>query len=146
MSDIQVSFVPAEFSVEVWPKIRSYVSAATKRAGGRYDPEDILYEVIDGHQLLWVAIKDSSVVGVVTTKMIDYPRMRVLAVPVIGGLRFKEWGAQMLALLRSWAEENGCEMLEGYGRPGWAKVFEGDGYKHLWSCAEVPINAASTGE
>ena len=146
MSEVHVSFVPAEYAVDIWPKVRGYVAAATERAGGRYDPEDVLYEIIDGHLLMWAAIKEGDVVGVVTPRMVDYPRMRVLAVPFIGGSGFKEWGARMLELLRNWAAENGCEALEGYGRSGWARVFRGDGYKHLWSCAEVPVDAASTGE
>lgn len=141
-----VSFVPAEYAVEMWPKVRGYIDSATKRTNGRYEPEDVLYEVLDGKLLLWAAIKDAEVKGVATTRFMEYPRKKTLMVPFLAGEDFKEWGEDMLSVLKKWAADNGCDTLEASGRPGWAKVFESEGYKRLWDWCEVPVDSAADGE
>jgi hypothetical protein len=143
---MDVSFIPAEFAVEMWPKVRAYISSATERTNGRYEPEDVLYEVLDGNLLLWAAINGKEVKGVATTRFMEYPRKKTLMVPFLAGEDFKDWGDDMLSTLKKWAADNGCDTLEASGRPGWAKVFESAGYKRLWDWCEVPVNATDGGE
>jgi len=45
----------------------------------------------------------------------------------------------MLSLLRRFASDNGCKTIESYGRTGWKKVFEKDGFKSKFMCYELPI-------
>jgi hypothetical protein len=142
---VQVSFVPKDLAVEIWPKIRGYINSATERTGGRYEPEDVLYEILDGKLLLWVALEGTDVIGVATSRFEEYPRKKVLMVPFLAGEQFSEWGDDMLSILRKWASDNGCSMLEASGRPGWARVFKDQGYKRLWDWCEVPTTVP-TGE
>jgi hypothetical protein len=143
---VEVSFVPAELAVDMWPKVRGYIAGATERTRGRYEPEDVLYEILDQKLLLWVALKNRRVVGVATSRFLEYPRKRVLLVPFLGGDDFKSWGPDMLTLLKKWASGNDCDTLEASGRPGWSKVFGNEGYKRLWEWCEVPVDPAATGE
>lgn len=142
---VQVSFVPKDLAVEMWPKVRGYIESATTRTGGRYEPEDVLYEVLDGELLLWIAIEGKDVIGAATTRFMEYPRKKVLMVPFLAGEEFDKWGDDMLSILRKWASSNDCDMLEACGRPGWARVFKDQGYKRLWDWCEVPATAP-TGE
>ena len=58
-----------------------------------------------------------------------------------GGEDLKEWKDPMLALLRKYAKDMGCEGIESTARRGWAKVFENDGYKPHWVTFELPLEA-----
>jgi hypothetical protein len=57
-----------------------------------------------------------------------------------GGDELDTWKKPMLALLRMFARDSGCEAIESTGRPGWAKVFQNDGYKATWVTYELPLD------
>jgi len=46
---------------------------------------------------------------------------------------------EMLQLLQQFARDNQCAVIESYGRPGWGKVFEKDGYKARFIYYELPV-------
>jgi hypothetical protein len=46
----------------------------------------------------------------------------------------------MLALLRMFARDLGCEAIESTGRPGWTKIFQNDGCKATWVTYELPLD------
>lgn len=143
---IAVSFIPAEYAVEIWPKIRGYIRSATERTGGRYEPEDVLYEILDGKLLLWAVIEGTEILGVATTRFMEYPRKKTLMVPFLAGKGFSDWGGEVVATLGKWAANNGCSAMEAAGRPGWERILDAYGYKRLWDWFEAPVHTASDGE
>lgn len=137
---MQVSLVPYEFIDNVWPDIETYMQGAADYTYGRYDVSDIRNNLEKGQQL-WVAFDEERYYGAVVTEVIEYPRMKTLMLHFTGGVGLKEWKSPMLHLLQQYAKENGCAKLESYGRLGWAKIFESDGYKPAFVFYELPIEA-----
>ena len=78
--------------------------------------------------------------GAVVTNVIAYPQKKVLCMQFCGGEQLKDWKDQMLALLRRFAKDVGCESIESTARRGWAKIFQNDGYKAHWVTFELPLD------
>lgn len=145
MNEVIASYVPEEHVHEVWPKIRQYICNAVEYTNGRYAPEDVLDLLFYHNHQLWIAIDGADIIGCIVTTVMDYPRKRVLSCPFVTGEDFKRWKYPMLRLLRQWATDNGCEVLESTARLGWSRVFKDDGYTAIWQSFELPVIAPSTG-
>lgn len=143
MTEIMVSVIPTEHVLNVWPQVVGYIEDALVYTYGRYEAEDILEQLIDGNQLLWIAFEGSKIKGVVVTRFIYYPRKKYLGCPIVSGDEFDTWKLPMLDTLQMWASDNGCEGLEATARLGWARKFKSDGYEALWQTFQLPAGAGS---
>lgn len=135
---MQISVVPEEHVLEVWPKIAHHIDAACKYTHGRFEAEDVLDQILDGSHILWIAFEGTNIRGAVVTNMLYYPRKKFLGCPFVTGDDFASWKMPMLNTLQRWATENGCEGLESTARLGWARVFKEDGYEPLWQTFQLP--------
>jgi hypothetical protein len=142
---VKVSAVPKEHVLAVWPQAEPYVKLATDLTCGRFEPEDVLDQLIDDKYLLWIAFDGTDVKGAVVTTIIHYPRKRYLYLMFCGGEDGFAWKEEMLKVLRCWAYDNQCDGIEANGRLGWAKIFKADGYKSLWQLFELPAGEAGIG-
>lgn len=139
---MQVTLVPLEYTEWIWPKIEDYMKGAADYTYGRFNVEDIKSEYIkkQGTQQLWVAYEDeNNIYGAVVTEVSQYPRLRTLVMHFTGGKDLPKWKDDMLKLLQQFAADNGCDVIESYGRGGWAKVFQNDGYKKRFIFYELPV-------
>lgn len=137
---MKVSLVPVEYIETVWPQIEEFMEGAAKYTYGRFNVEDIKEGLYTKPQQLWIAFTDDEVIkGAVVTQILMYPRMNSLVMHFTGGVDLKEWKPSMLELLQRFAKENGCDVIESYGREGWAKVFENDGFKSRFMFYELPV-------
>ena len=139
---MEVSLVIQEHIESVWPKIEEYMHGAAKYTYGRFTKEDILVEVLTKPQQLWIAFDEqdnNAIYGAVVTEIIDYPRMRALVMHFTGGKDLPKWKAEMLSLLRRFSKDQGCSIIESYGRPGWEKVFKDDGHTKRFTFYELPV-------
>ena len=125
---VQVSLVPEERILEVWPKVAQYMRGAVKYTRGRYETSDVLDLLLYMHYPLWIAFEDDKILGAVTTRFIEYPHKKFLFMEFCGGVGLRKWKTPMLDVLRKWAADNNCDGIECAGRVGWKKVFESDGY------------------
>jgi hypothetical protein len=125
---MHISLVPKEFIPEVWPSIVGYVERATKYTFGKYEPEDVFNLLMEYGYPLWIAFDDTGIKGAVVTRFVEYPRKKYLFLEFCGGNDGFNWKDEMLSTLRSWANDNGCDGIEGMGRAGWKRVFAKDGY------------------
>lgn len=139
--DIQVTVVPTEHALFIWPKVKDYIAAATVYTRGRYEADDVLDLILDGSHLLWIAFEDAQhVKGAVVTNIAEYPRSRWLACPFVTGEigTFSNWGIPMLRVLQRFARDNGCEGLESTARLGWERIFKNEGYEAMWQTFQLP--------
>ena len=136
---IQVSLVPAEHVDGCWGKIEAFVEKAAKYTYGRYSAANIYDMVIDGDYQLWIAFTDNKIKGAVITNVVTYPQRKLLCMQFCGGEDLKDWKEPMLALLRRFATDIGCDGIESTARPGWAKIFQNDGYAANWVTFELPL-------
>ena len=139
---MQVSLVPLQYTEWVWPKIEEFMKGAADYTYGRFEVDDIKNGVLqsEGNQQLWVAYEDEdNVYGAVVTEVWQYPKMRTLIMHFTGGRELPKWKDDMLKLLQQFAADQGCDVIESYGRGGWAKVFQSDGYKKRFIFYELPV-------
>ena len=139
---MQVTWVPTEHIEFVWPNIREYMMGAAEFTFGRFTAEDIKNELLrrQGEQQLWIAFEDKdNYYGAVVTEIYQYPQMRALIMHFTGGKQLPKWKTPMLKILQQFAADNECDVIESYGRPGWAKVFKKDGYEQRFIFYELPV-------
>jgi len=139
---MHVSLVPLQYTEWVWPKIEEFMKGAADYTYGRFDVDDIKNGVLqsEGKQQLWVAYEnEEDVYGAVVTEVWQYPKMRTLIMHFTGGRELPKWKDDMLELLQRFAGDQGCDVIESYGRGGWAKVFQNDGYKKRFIFYELPV-------
>jgi len=139
---MQVTWVPTEHIEFVWPNIREYMMGAAEFTFGRFTAEDIKNELLrrQGEQQLWIAFEDKdNYYGAVVTEVYQYPQMRALIMHFTGGKQLPKWKKPMLEILQQFAADNECDVIESYGRPGWAKVFKKDGYEQRFIFYELPV-------
>lgn len=136
---IEVTLIPTEAVGRVWKSVEPLMQKASEYTYGRFEAIDILDGLFKGEQLLWIAFDDANVYGAVVTEVYQYPRMRALMMHFVGGEKLAEWKAPMLSLLRKYAKDNNCSVLESYGRAGWGKIFKDDGYTSRFVFYEIPV-------
>ena len=73
-------------------------------------------------------MENKKVIAAITTRIIEYPGKRGMAMDWIGGTRMLEWLPMAQRTLQKFAKENNCTHLEGYGRKAWSKVLK----KYNW--------------
>jgi hypothetical protein len=123
--------VPLEATDIVWGDVSAMLNKAIQTSGGKYHIDDIYMHIKKGYYNLWLIIdekENEKVVAAITTRLIEYPSKRALAMDWIGGKRMYEWLPIAMEKLSSFAKDCGCSHLEGYGRKAWIKVLK----KYNW--------------
>jgi hypothetical protein len=142
---IEVSMVPKQYVDTCWQEVEPYLEKAARYTHGRYTVGDIYTSIVDYDYELWVAFDNGRIKGAVVTNFAVYPQRKLLCMAFCGGVDLKDWKDFMLALLRRYARDTGCDGIEATARRGWAKVFQNDGFKNNWVTFELPIEGANHG-
>jgi len=124
--------VPREAIDIVWSDVSNMLNKAIKTSGGKYHIDDIYHHLNEGYYNLWLIIdnkKDEKVIAAITTRIIEYPSKKAMAMDWIGGRRMMEWLPIAMERLTSFAKDCGCTHLEGYGRKAWSKILK----KYNWN-------------
>lgn len=135
---MQITLIPPEEVGRVWHVIEPYMARCAEYTYGRYTAEDIKNQIIEKNDQLWVAY-DEKVYGAVVTGVVEYPRMKTLCMHFTGGVDLQKWKDPMLSVLRSFAKDMDCDVIESYGRPGWKRVFADDGFRSRFMFYELPV-------
>ena len=137
---IEVSMVPAQYVDQCWSKIEGYIEKAAEYTYGRFTASNIYDLVADGDYQLWVAFNGPDIKGAVVTNVVTYPQRKLLCMQFCGGEDLVSWKDSMLMLLRRFAKDVGCDGIESTARPGWAKIFQNDGFAAHWVTFELPLD------
>ena len=122
------SAVPKQVLDVVWEDVKKVLEPAVKTAKGKLSISDVYDYVKKGVYELWVVMEETKIVAVITTRVIEYPERRALAMDFIGGSKMKEWLPEAQRTLESFAKDNNCSHLEGYGRKAWKRWLD----KYVW--------------
>ena len=135
MKDVQttLSVVPVlkEHLSLFWADASKVLEKSVATAKGKFKIKDILPRLTDGSMVLWVVIdpETTKVIAAITTRVIEYPQAKSLAMDWIGGTRMKDWLPMAQESISRYAKEHKCKYLEGYGRKGWDRWLRKYGWK-----------------
>tara|TARA_R100001463_G_scaffold17738_1_gene44948 strand:+ start:321 stop:734 length:414 start_codon:yes stop_codon:yes gene_type:complete len=126
---LRVSLVPKEAVGSVWKDVDEILKRAVDTVKDKSEVIDILTGVYEDMYALWVVMnEDDKVIAAFTTRLIQYPRRRALALDWVGGTQMKEWEDQLIDTMKRYGNELGCSHLEGYGRKGWGRALKKYGF------------------
>ena len=126
---MRVSLVPKEAVGSVWKDVDEILKRAVDTVKDKSEVIDILAGVYEDMYALWVVMNDDDkVIAAFTTRLIQYPRRRALALDWVGGTQMKEWEDQLIDTMKRYGNELGCSHLEGYGRKGWGRALKKYGF------------------
>jgi hypothetical protein len=131
--------VPPDYVGAVWGQVEGYLEAAIKTARGKCTVDDVRAEIDTGLYLLWVVVDDGELIAAITTRIIEYPRCRAMALDWIGGKRIKDWIGMSNRIMMEHAKNNGCTHLEGYGRPAWIRLNGKYGWKEDYTTFRLEV-------
>lgn len=117
--------VPSAYVEKVWPSAAPHLEKATRRTRGRYLPDDVLQEIKEGWQDLWVAYDPERNVidAAMTTQFVNYPRVRAIRILFIGGTRMNTWKDEFRVQVKEFGKDNGATLIESAGRVGWERAY-----------------------
>ena len=123
-----ITAVPIEGVDIVWSKAKDVFTKSVETSKGKFKAEDIRKELKEGGLVLWLVLEDSDVVAAITSRVIEYPGRRAMALDWVGGSKMNQWLPLVLNTLQKYAKECVCMHLEGYGRKAWGKILKKYGW------------------
>lgn len=139
-SDLSIIPVPQHLVDVIWDEAKGYLEAAIGTGGGKCAIDDVRSGIDSGMYLMWVVMDGQEVIAVITTRIIEYPQCRAMALDWIGGKRMKEWIAMSNKVMVDHAKMNGCTHMEGYGRPAWIRWNGKYGWKEEYTAFRMELN------
>jgi hypothetical protein len=107
-----------------WPHAEPYVARALAEGRGEMEPCDVRRFLELRAMQLWL-LWDGAARGALVTEIANHPRKRSCILRLFAadrGLR-AAWRA-LIPLAEEWAREQGCDAVEVFGRPGWARLLD----------------------
>jgi len=136
---MEITFIEQQNIDKIWHKIKDFADDAAKYTYGRFTANDIRTNLRNNNQQLWIAHEGEEVYGFVVTEPTHYPQVKALIMHFTAGKDVMLWKDEMLKWIRAFAKEQGCEIIESYGRVGWSKVFKDDGFQKRFMFYELPV-------
>ena len=122
---MMITAVPREALGIVWGDVAKVLIKSVETSKGKFHIDDVYKDVESGMYGLWLIIDDEkegmNVIAAITTRIIQYPSRKALAMDWLGGSRMGEWLPMAQKTLKEYAKECGCSHLEGYGRKAWKR-------------------------
>ncbi|MGC4008870.1 MAG: hypothetical protein QM805_07765 [Pseudomonas sp.] len=112
---------------------------AVQTARGKCTIDDVLAMIKEGTYVLWVVFIDNKIVAALTSRIVDYPRRKAMALDWIGGTRMKQWFGPVHRQMVIHARHNGCTHMEGYGRTAWLRWIAPMGWTEDYTAFRMEI-------
>lgn len=127
---MKVALVPTHLLHTCWDEVSRQLHRLEVVSDGRMSVQKTFDDVLFERLQLWVAINDDDrIVGVVTSRITDYPYVRLLTLEGCAGYGLLQWIGPMHDILEKWAKDNACNGMEMTGRRGWKRKLSGFGWK-----------------
>jgi len=125
---LKVSTVPKETVKYIWKDVERVLKRSVDTATGKVNLIDVLHGILNDTYVLWVVFDGEEVIAAITTRIIEYPQRRSMALDWVGGSRMKEWQDMAIQKITDFAVLNDCQHLEGYGRKAWGRALKKHGF------------------
>lgn len=129
MSGVRCLAVPKTHLHAVWPVVGPMLNKAVATAAGKLDLDDVLEQALNDVYVVWMVVVGDEPVAAVTSRIIQYPKCKAMALDWVGGTRMKEWFVPTMRAMKEHAVRNGCAHMEGYGREAWMRWIGKEGWK-----------------
>lgn len=132
--------IPQPLVANVWRFAEPFIKRALDHTFGEISHDDLYRMVMNRDAQLWmIAREDKRIVGAGTTQIIHYPQTTACRIITLAGTEFDEWREGSHAIIKLWAQEQGCKCIENYVRKGFTKKMQEMGYRHRYSVMHMDI-------
>ena len=118
---MMMSAVPKEAVSAVWADVARVMNKSVDTSNGKYHIDDLFHGIQSDLYVLWVIMEEEKVIAAITTRIIEYPGKRAMAMDWIGGSKMGKWLPIAQETIEKFAKDNNCTHLEGYGRKAWGR-------------------------
>ena len=115
--------VPALAVIHEWPRVAALVRKALERGEGSYAEADVAMACMAGASTLWMVENGFNVTAICVTEVVNFPRRRKCLLRYLSGSM--EAIEPHIAAIEDYARREGCQVLEGWARKGWARRMPG---------------------
>ena len=126
---MMITAVPMEGVDIVWEDVTKVLRKSVETSAGKFEVEDLRKDLEDGVLVLWLVMEGRDVIAALTSRVIEYPGRRAMALDWVGGSKMKEWLPLVLDTLERYAADCGCKHIEGYGRKAWGRILQRYGWQ-----------------
>ena len=127
--NVRISPIRPEFVDVLWPEVVRLMGPSVETSQGKFEISDVREEIMDGDLVLWLVLNENRPVVFYTTRLIEYPNRRAIAVDWVGGHGIFSWMDAALDEIETHARTNRCDHIEGYGRLAWGKLLNRRGWQ-----------------
>jgi|TARA_R100001530_G_scaffold127431_1_gene96639 hypothetical protein len=118
---VRLQPVPADMLDHFWPEVEGAVEAAVERSAGRFSSETIHNALQERSMQLWLAV-NGSVQALAITEVVTFKTgLKVCSMVIVTGENRESW-MPLMDGIKTWAKAEGCDRIEAWARPGWAKI------------------------
>jgi hypothetical protein len=129
---ITFAAVPPNRVETIWPLAKPHLKRAAMVTNGVFSIDDIERSVFGKEVILWVVMQGGVVIAALTTRVMQYPSRKALAIDWVGGSKIKEWMGDCHSMLVDFAKKSECSHLEGYGVRAWGRLLSDRGWKQAY--------------
>lgn len=136
--------IPSSNLDDVWSLVKKDISEALSYSGNHTDAQFVYDCIKEKKMQLWVVWdKDKPTTlekyyGVVVTEVVQRKLKRSCQIFIMTGKHRQKW-QHLISVLEDFAEEQECQQMELFARPGWQKILQNYNYKRTHVVLEKPI-------
>jgi hypothetical protein len=119
----------------IWTEIRPFIERAIDN---HTTVEYVLGRIIDNDFQLWIG-GDMEYVAVTRIEHFESIDTTAVLIMYLAGEGMSRWAKDALAQIESWAIQCGIDEIRITGRPGWERIFKGDGFRKTHTILAKPI-------
>jgi type II secretory pathway component PulJ len=136
--------IPSSNLDDVWSLVKKDINEALSYSGNQTDAQFVYESIKENKMQLWVVWdKDKPTTlekyyGVVVTEVVQRKLKRSCQIFIMTGKHRQKW-QHLISVLEDFAEEQECQQMELFARPGWQKILQNYNYKRTHVVLEKPI-------
>jgi len=136
--------IPSSNLDDVWSLVKKDISEALSYSGNHTDAQFVYDCIKEKKMQIWVVWdKDKPTTlekyyGVVVTEVVQRKLKRSCQIFIMTGKHRQKW-QHLISVLEDFAEEQECQQMELFARPGWQKILQNYNYKRTHVVLEKPI-------
>jgi hypothetical protein len=117
----------------ILPHVKKMLQDAVKTMNGRQSYEDLVRQLFDGQNQLWIAGIPGKIFACAVTEIVVYFQMKACYIRIVtadkaSGHTRQHW-QHFMSILENWAKAQGCSKMEANARKGWSRIMENEGWE-----------------